>query len=73
MVVDYIHGKMKLILNSFNYTTNDTKLSELESPSVSNLYNKGEMIYFIGHLATSDDASVNYNLQIGELLYKDTV
>ena len=34
----------------FNYTTNDTKLSELESPSVSNLYNKGEMVYFIGHL-----------------------
>ena len=35
---------------SFNYTTNKTKLDELESPSVSNLYNKGEMIYFIGHL-----------------------
>ena len=34
----------------FNYTTNDTKLSELESPSISNLYNKGEMVYFIGHL-----------------------
>ena len=34
----------------FNYTTNNTKLSELESPSVSNLYNKGEMVYFIGHL-----------------------
>ena len=35
---------------SFNYTTNENKLDELESPSVSNLYNKGEMIYFIGHL-----------------------
>ena len=35
---------------SFNYTTNENKLDELESPSVSNLYNTGEMIYFIGHL-----------------------
>ena len=35
---------------SFNYTTNKTKLSELESASVTNLYNTGEMIYFIGHL-----------------------
>ena len=35
---------------SFNYTTNKTKLSELESSPVSNLYNEGEMIYFMGHL-----------------------
>ena len=35
---------------SFNYTTNENKLDELESPSVPNLYTEGEMIYFIGHL-----------------------
>ena len=35
---------------SFNYTTNEVKLSELEHPCVSNLYTEGEMIYFIGHL-----------------------
>ena len=35
---------------SFNYTTNENKLSELECASVTNLYNTGEMIYFIGHL-----------------------
>ena len=35
---------------SFNYTTNETKLSELKHPCVTNLYNEGEMIYFIGHL-----------------------
>ena len=35
---------------SFNYTTNENKLAELESPSVSHWYNEGEMIYFIGHL-----------------------
>ena len=35
---------------SFNYTTNEVKLSELEHPCVSNLYTEGEMIYFVGHL-----------------------
>ena len=35
---------------SFNYTTNENKLAELEHPCVTNLYTEGEMIYFIGHL-----------------------
>ena len=35
---------------SFNYTTNENKLAELESPAITNLYTEGEMIYFIGHL-----------------------
>ena len=35
---------------SFNYTTNETKLSELKSPTVSNSYTEGEMIYFMGYL-----------------------
>ena len=35
---------------SFNYTTNDNKLSELKSPSITNLYTEGEMIYFMGYL-----------------------
>ena len=35
---------------SFNYTTNDNKLSELESPAITNLYTEGEMIYFMGYL-----------------------
>jgi len=35
---------------SFNYTTNENKLAELESPAIPNLYTEGEMIYFIGHL-----------------------
>ena len=36
--------------HSFNYTTNDNKLAELESPAITNLYTEGEMIYFMGHL-----------------------
>ena len=35
---------------SFNYTTNENKLAELESPAITHLYTEGEMIYFIGHL-----------------------
>ena len=35
---------------SFNYATNKLKLSELECASVTNLYTRGEMIYFVGHL-----------------------
>ena len=35
---------------SFNYTTTENKVSELQNERVPNLYNKGEMIYFVGHL-----------------------
>tara|TARA_B100000965_G_scaffold200981_1_gene167789 strand:+ start:686 stop:1459 length:774 start_codon:yes stop_codon:yes gene_type:complete len=35
---------------SFNYATNKLKLSELQCASVTNLYEVGEMIYFVGHL-----------------------
>ena len=40
----------KVNRHSFNYTTNENKLSDLESSPISNLYNEGEMIYFMGHL-----------------------
>ena len=35
---------------SFNYTTTENKMTELKNEKVSNLYNKGEMVYFVGHL-----------------------
>ena len=35
---------------SFNYTTTEQKLTELKGSSITNLYNEGEMVYFMGYL-----------------------